>query len=356
MTMPGSFRAQLRLPQMAGSRLTDALIKGMGAEPLEETAQGTRLAHTFGRIAVETQASGLDISLDADDRTSLAYLQLSISHRLQSLEKGIELPWDSDNRPGMLLPYFRKMQVVSTQDLTPSMRRVRLAGEDLERFSRNGLHMRLLFPPAGSTSPSWPQIGRNGDAVWPDDENRPVARVYTIRTIDVAAGLIDVDMVLHEGDAYPGAGWAARAKPGDIVGMTGPGGGEAPHTATLVLLGDETALPAIGRILEGLPKETNAIVRIEIASEEEKQPLSTRATLDLEWLVRGNAEAGTTTLLEDAVKALDIKGDDPDLFVWAGCEFSAFKSIRSHLRKELRLPNRQHLVVSYWRRGVAGVH
>lgn len=224
MTMPGSFRAQLRLPQMAGSRLTDALIKGMGAEPLEETAQGTRLAHTFGRIAVETQASGLDISLDADDRTSLAYLQLSISHRLQSLEKGIELPWDSDNRPGMLLPYFRKMQVVSTHNLTPSMRRVRLAGEDLERFSRNGLHMRLLFPPAGSASPSWPQIGRNGDAVWPDDENRPVARVYTIRTIDVAAGLIDVDMVLHEGDAYPGAGWAARAKPGDIVGMTGPGG------------------------------------------------------------------------------------------------------------------------------------
>ena len=138
--------------------------------------------------------------------------------------------------------------------------------------------------------------------------------------------------------------------------MTGPGGGEAPEAHKLVLLGDETALPAIARILEGLSCETKAIVRLEVANEAEKQPLPTRASLDLEWLLRDERAPGTTTLLEEATKALPIEGNDPDLFVWAGCEFAAFKAIRGHLRKTLRLPNLQHLVVSYWRKGVAGVH
>ncbi|WP_295809445.1 siderophore-interacting protein [uncultured Nitratireductor sp.] len=356
MTTHGSFRAQLRLPLVAEKQLLESLVHGATDAPLEETAQGWRLRHAFGHIALQPQSSSLDILLDAEDRTSLAYLQLGITHRLQSLDKSLDLEWESDNTPGMPLPYFREMHVVSTETLTPSMKRVRLAGEDLQRFTHGGLHIRLLFPPSGSASPSWPCIGRNGEAVWPGDKDRPVARVYTIRAIDPNRGHIDVDMVLHEGEAYPGAGWAARARPGDIVGMTGPGGGEAPEAHKLVLLGDETALPAIARILEGLSCETKAIVRLEVANEAEKQPLPTRASLDLEWLLRDERAPGTTTLLEEATKALPIEGNDPDLFVWAGCEFAAFKAIRGHLRKTLRLPNLQHLVVSYWRKGVAGVH
>ncbi|WPZ14688.1 siderophore-interacting protein [Nitratireductor rhodophyticola] len=356
MTTHGSFRAQLRLPFNPEKQLLEAFAAGDAGAVVEETTTGWQLQHSLGRIALKPQSSNMDILLDAKDRTSLAYLQLGITHRLQSLDKNLDLDWQSDNTPGMLLPYFREMRVVSAENLTPFMKRVRLAGENLARFARGGLHMRLLFPPAGTASPSWPCIGKNGEAIWPDDENRPVARVYTIRAIDVDRGHVDVDMVLHEGDAYPGAGWAAQAKPGDIVGMTGPGGGEAPEAHRLVLLGDETALPAIARILEGLSSQTKAIVRVEVANHSETQPLATRAELDLEWLVRDDRAAGSTTLLEEAAKALPIKGDDPDLFVWAGCEFSAFKAIRGHLRKSLRLPNAQHLVVSYWRCGVAGVH
>ncbi|WP_367716069.1 siderophore-interacting protein [Nitratireductor sp. GISD-1A_MAKvit] len=316
MTSQGSYRAQLRLPRMAERPVLEALAAATSEAAIEATGTGWQLNHPFGLIALEPQPSDIQIRLDAEDRTSLAYLQLGISHRLQSLDKAIALDWESDNTPGMLLPYFREMKVVSAQNVTPGMKRVRLAGEDLKRFSHDGLHIRLLFPPENAAAPSWPRLGMNGEAVWTDDDNSPVARVYTIRAIDVERGFVDVDMVLHEGDACPGAGWAARAAPGDIVGMTGPGGGEPQKAHKLILLGDETALPAIGRILEGLPCETRAIVRVEIANAAEKQELATRADLDLEWLLRDGREPGTATLLPDAAKALPISGSDPDLFVW----------------------------------------
>ncbi len=49
--------------------------------------------------------------------------------------------------------------------------------------------------------------------------------------------------------------------------MTGPGGGDVPAADRLVLAGDETALPAIARILEGLPAEVHAVVRVEVQDE-----------------------------------------------------------------------------------------
>lgn len=348
------FHASTTIALPPGIDLADAFLAQLDSGAVSKTQEGWRIDHELGRIAVNESAAGCEIALDASDRSSLAYLQLGITHRLSTLGEGIAPDWHSDNEPGMPLPYFREMRVVEARNVTPRMRRVRLAGEDLARFARGGLHVRLLFPPRGMRRPAWPTIGNSGEAVWPDGDDRPIPRVYTIRAIDVARGLVDIDMVLHAGDAYPGAGWAARAEAGDIVGMIGPGGGTVPQAAKTVLLGDETALPAIGRILEEMEPGRKALVRVEIADAGERQALQSRADLDLAWLERDGREPGT--LLPDATKALSLRGDDLDLFVWAGCEFSAFKAIRSHLRKEIELPNRQHLVVSYWRRGAAGEH
>lgn len=71
----------------------------------------------------------------------------------------------------------------------------------------------------------------------------------------------------------------------------------------------------------------------------------------LRWLHRDGAAAGTTTLLQDAIASLPVPADDGDLFVWAGCEFSAFKAIRNRVRKHWKLARSNHLVASYWRRG-----
>ena len=111
--------------------------------------------------------------------------------------------------------------------------------------------------------------------------------------------------------------------------------------------------PRIGRIIERLPAHAKVVARIEVAGPLEEQQFLSGCDLDLVWLHRNGREAGTTTLLQDAVREVEFPSGDERIFVWSGCEFNAFKAIRSHVRKERKLERTQHLVVSYWRRGVA---
>ncbi|WP_416355218.1 siderophore-interacting protein [Aureimonas phyllosphaerae] len=258
------------------------------------------------------------------------------------------LVWSGDGADTRELAHFRALRVVSARQITPHMRRVRLSGQDLSRFATGGLHIRLLFPPRGRV-PVWPHAGPAALPVWPQGEDELVTRVYTIRSIDPAAGHLDVDVVLHD---PPGAGcrWAREAQPGDPVGMLGPGGGEVGSLERLLLLGDETALPAIARTLEELPRTAIGHAIIEVDGPAEEQPLLHPPGVQLRWLHRNGTPAGTTTLLQDAARAAaDTVASAP--FVWAGCEFEAFKAIRRFCRKDLGLKKNQHLVVAYWRRG-----
>lgn len=136
--------------------------------------------------------------------------------------------------------------------------------------------------------------------------------------------------------------------------MTGPGGGSVEDARRYLLVGDETALPAIGRILETLPAEAEATVILEIDSPADRQSLQSAATVDVRWVYRDGAPAGTTGRLAGIVEGLDSSVISPDTFVWAGCEFTDFKQIRAHLRKERKHERSKHLVVAYWRRGFDG--
>lgn len=178
--------------------------------------------------------------------------------------------------------------------------------------------------------------------------------MYTIRSIDVARGEVEIDFVIHHGADMPGSRFAVEAAPGDIVGMTGPGGGDAPEADRLMLAGDETALPAIARILARQPSHVMATVRIEIADAGEEQPLPSAAHVDLQWLHRNGASAGCANLLPDAVRRCVSPDDHNGLFVWVGCEYADFKTIGAYLRGELLLSREQHLAAAFWRRGKSG--
>ncbi|WP_294642276.1 siderophore-interacting protein [uncultured Aureimonas sp.] len=258
------------------------------------------------------------------------------------------LVWSGDGADTRELAHFREMRVVSAHQVTPHMRRVRLTGRDLARFATGGLHVRLLFPPKGR-APVWPHAGPAALPVWPQGEDELVTRVYTIRRIDPAAGHLDIDVVLHD---PPGAGcrWSREAAPGDPVGLLGPGGGEVGEAERYLLLGDETALPAIARTLEGMPETATGHAIIEVDGPADEQALVHPPGMILRWLHRNGAPAGTTTLLQDAARSTVAAGG-PAPFVWAGCEFGAFKAIRRFCRKDLGLKKNQHLVVAYWRRG-----
>ncbi len=245
------------------------------------------------------------------------------------------------------------MRVARVEDITPRMRRLTLVGENLARFAAGGMHVRLLFPKSQAVPPAWPVTGEDGRPAWPQAAARPDVRIYTIRRLDVAAGEVDIDFVLHDGDGMPGACFAANAMAGDVVGMTGPGGGTLTAADWYLLVGDETALPAIARMLEALPATAKAVVRIEIADAAEQQVLSSKADVDLVWLHRNGAAAGTAGLLENAVRAVEWPAG-AKTFAWAGCEYQDFRAIRGYLRKDRGLTREEHLVVAYWRRDFDG--
>lgn len=353
------FTAQTHVSSAQAETLFETLLTAYGEHyPVERTAEEGTIPLIMGKAKLNLYGDSFTVTAEATNESDLSYLKFAIAEgivRYAGAEK-LNFHWEGDGAgEGSLPPFFREMVVIGVSDLTPHMRRIRLRGDDLARYETGGLHIRLVMPPKPPLKVKWPHLGADGRPVWPDGEYRLTNRVYTIRAINVDEGWVDIDMVVHPSSSVaPGTDWAVQAQIGDIVGMTGPGGGEAPIADIYTLIGDETALPAIARILEDLPANALATVRIEIASAAEEQILETAAVLDLEWLYRNGDEAGTTSLLIEAARdAAPIQMDDRRIFAWAGCELDAFKEIRSFWRKECKLSRDQHMAVAYWRRGVA---
>ncbi|MER0245364.1 siderophore-interacting protein [Streptomyces sp. HSW2009] len=253
---------------------------------------------------------------------------------------------------------LRELTVLRAFDVTPGMRRITLGGPQLRAFHRDGLdlpalrtegfddHVKFFFPERPGQPPVLP--GQNVSSLdWPTDA-RPLAKDYTPVRFDPEAGEIDFDFVRHPGGVA--SSWAARARPGAPAWIAGPKMSHgAPEGADwLLVIGDETALPAIGRWLAQMPADTRARVFIEVGEESHRQELPTAADADVTWLVRDGAPAGTTDLLEQAVRAMAwLPGT---VFVWAAGEAGALKGIRRHLTVDRQVPREHTHITGYWRR------
>ncbi|MAS33199.1 MAG: NADPH-dependent ferric siderophore reductase [Anaerolineaceae bacterium] len=257
---------------------------------------------------------------------------------------------EKKNRPRRML---RTLQVIRTTDVTPHMRRVTLGGEEIEGLdTAAGPNIKVFLPRPGQTKPVLPTIGPDDRPVFPPEDQRPYTRTYTVRAYRADAGEMDVDFVLH-GDDGPASRWALNAQPGDYIGIAGPGNQAPPFREAewYLLAGDETALPAISTILEQLPDSAQGVAFIEVADAAEEQTLRCPANVQLTWLHRDGAAPGRNTLLEDAVRAVDLP--ESGVFAWVAAESAAVRAIRTYLRTE-RGYNRNNLyAVPYWKAGVA---
>ncbi|KAB0677218.1 siderophore-interacting protein [Aureimonas leprariae] len=354
-------RSNLGVTRLASTLVLDAVadpadLLGHFAPYGTSSGRGARrelALRLYGAEAtIRREGDRVVILAEAEDAGSLATMKYMIAytvcHALGADESVVR--WSGEGAGTSDLPQFRELRVVDSWNVTPGMRRVRLGGRDLARFARGGLHIRLLIPPAGR-APVWPHAGPAAIPVWPEGEARLTVRVYTIRRIVPEEGLLDIDVVLHEG-ASPGGDWARNARAGDVVGIMGPGGDDTLPADRLLLAGDETALPAIARILEELPEEATGAALIEIPCEEDRQEIRRPPGVELVWLPRGGRAAGTTGLLSQALLARANDGGDADMFRWSGSEFGDFQRLRHHCRKVLKLPRDRHSVTAYWRRGV----
>jgi len=129
---------------------------------------------------------------------------------------------------------------------------------------------------------------------------RRVKRRYTIRHHRPSTGELDLDVVLHgEG---PGARWGAAARPGDAVEFQGPRGKLELRSAPWhLLVGDESALPAIAAIAEALPAGETAVAVVEVQDAADELPIG---TAEAHWVHRGGEAPGGADLLVAAVREL----------------------------------------------------
>ncbi|MBB4272692.1 siderophore-interacting protein [Rhizobium mongolense] len=122
-----------------------------------------------------------------------------------------------------------------------------------------------------------------------------------------------------------------------------------------LLVGDETALAAIGRRLEELPASAHALVVAEVAGPEEEQALESKARLTTLWLHRSAAPAGTTDQLDQALRGLTLPVGDG--YVWIACETLIAKRLRAIMVDERQHPKAWIIAAAgYWKRGQADFH
>ncbi|HEV8314830.1 MAG TPA: siderophore-interacting protein [Burkholderiaceae bacterium] len=221
----------------------------------------------------------------------------------------------------------RELQVARVDSLGPNLRSVVFTGAALDGFVSASFddHVKLFL----------------------DDGGDGVRRDYTPRRYDAAARELTIEFDLHA--TGPAARWAAQAQPGQRATIAGPRGSFviAPDHDWHLLVGDETALPAIARRLEELPADTRAIVVLQVADPADRRVLPSAAEVDLHWVA--DAEA-----LIAAVRALPLPAGEG--YVWCAGEAAAMAALRRVLVDEKGHPRDAVRAAAYWKRGASAHH
>lgn len=240
-------------------------------------------------------------------------------------------------------------QVESTTRVTPAIVRVVLGGEGLAGFAmppHTDAYLNVAIAPAGAPyGPVFdPKVVRDElDKQW-----WPARRRYTVRAWDAGRRRLTVDFVVHGDDGVAGS-WAANAAPGDVLVFEGPSGGYRPDPDAdwHLMVGDESALPAIAASLAAVPAGRRVVVRLVCDGAEHELALETPGLLDLRWLHRAGA-ADPAGLLLGALEELDFAPGRVDAFIHG--EADEIRGIRRHLLTDRGLGRSTMSCSPYWRR------
>lgn len=287
---------------------------------------------------------------------------------------------------------LHRVTVARRRGLSPGFIRITFSGPTLDRFADPGLDQRIkLILPAPDGSLGGLPFEDDWYGAWRalPDERRPVIRTYTTRAVRPADHEVDIDLVVHE-PCGPAGRFAAACTEGDRAVLLGPnvdapeaGGGidfRLPPSASRVLIaGDETALPAIARIVEALPRHIEGTVLVEAPHHADGAQLPAHPGVEVRVLARGTAPAGT--LLEPAVRAAvdgtvddapsgDLDDVDVDAgilwevpgdgaiprgagpsYAWLAGEAGVIAALRRMLVAELGFDRRSVAFMGYWRAG-----
>jgi NADPH-dependent ferric siderophore reductase len=225
----------------------------------------------------------------------------------------------------------RNLRIARAERLTPNMIRIVAEGPELAGFVSGAPddHVKVFV------------VGADGERVMRD---------YTPRHHDAQAGTLTIDFFDHEGG--PVSDWARAAKVGDTISIGGPRGSQVIEgpIAHWLLVGDETALPAIGRRVEELPAGVSATVIGAVPSAADEQRFATAATLDARWVHRAAAAATDPAPLLAALAEVALA---PNTFVWIAAEAAVARAAREYLVETRGLDKRWIKAAGYWVAGQA---
>ncbi|WP_235535878.1 siderophore-interacting protein [Nocardioides sp. Root190] len=312
-----------------------------------------------------------------------------------------------------------EVEVASVARVSPSFVRIELSGPVLAEFGTPGpvfdQRIKIVFPNASGTLPSFADADESWWTTWieiPEDE-RGSMRTYTVRDV-VGEGTdtrLVVDIVVHESDPHhtddtdplDGAGnrWALQAQVGQRLIVMAPrrgheyGGIEwAPGPASrLLLVGDETAAPAIRGVLRDLPADATGAAFLEVPLDADVlDDVAVPPGVELTWLPRNGGARGedlhaavlahlTGTVPTEKISVADDE-IDPDLwetpvysssgedlaeatdvptegapyaglYAWIAGESKVVTGLRRKLVNDLGLDRKQVAFMGYWREGVS---
>ena len=219
------------------------------------------------------------------------------------------------------------LTVIRKEQLAPSMVRIVLGGpaiDDIPDLEFTDHYVKLRF--------------------------NAVTRTYTIRWLKRNTRELAIDFVTH-GSAGVAGPWAQNAQPGDFLSFTGPGGKWAPDPKAdhHVLVGDESALPAIATALEALPRDAKVQVFAEVANESERIDLAVTDATEVHWIHRDDHEMGYGEALTYAVQSAEWPAGHVEAFVHGNADM--VKPLRHHLFNVLQVPRDRVSISGYWRTG-----
>lgn len=300
-------------------------------------------------------------------------------------------------------PFVLALAIVDgVERVSPTFVRVTFAGDELSELGTPGRvfdqRIKLIFPAPGHPLPPLSGVGDDWYTRWValPERSRGAMRTYSMRDLVVTNDetRVVVDFVLHlePGATGPASRWARDATPGDEVLILGPrrdhtdaGGIEfSPGNARSVLLaGDETAAPAIARILEDADSGVRGAAFIEVPEVGDILPINAPPGVSVTWLPRDGRAHGesliptvldfvgspTTVALAD-VDSEDLLWETPNYsglgekidqhsqavverYFWIAGESAVVTTLRRHLVSELEINRSDVAFMGYWRSGVA---
>ncbi|MBN7135425.1 NADPH-dependent ferric siderophore reductase [Lysobacter enzymogenes] len=254
---------------------------------------------------------------------------------------------------------LRELRVTAVESATPHLRRITLADESLADFVSASFddHVKVFFPAPGEDRPVMPTLGPDG-LTFAAGAARPAVRDFTPRRFDRDARELVLEFALHQ--AGPASDWARQAQVGQYLGIGGPRGSRVVPAgfAWHLLIGDDTALPAIARRLQELPAGVRAIALLEVQDASAQLEFECAAALETHWRYRIGDDADAESPLLRALRELRLPREDRDGpgYVWAAGESAAIRAVRQHLLNERGIDKARLHAAGYWKRGAQGVH